>query len=149
LFTDDYAFSYDAIHTIAVESDFASDFQAGLTDAEGSLALPITVELPHGRIIAIINNDRRLLGFARLSLVHRLHLEPTSVRIPIASNTGRSRVLPGVELTARHNSYLLEILSGAKKKWLDKVGRKLRHPRKKQVAEVLLNTFRPFSGESV
>jgi hypothetical protein len=141
LFMDDHSFSYDAIHTIAVESEFAADFQAGLTDAEGSLALPVPVESPHGRIIAIVNNDRRLLGLTRLSLVHTLRLEPSSVRIRLASPKGRSHLVKGVEIVSRHPSYLLEVLSGAKKRWLAQVGPRLRHPRKRGVAKVLASTF--------
>jgi hypothetical protein len=142
LFMDDYTFAYEAIHRIAVESEFAADFQAGLADAEGSLALPIPVESPHGRIIAVVNNDKRLLGLARLSLVYMLRLEPTSVRLRLASPKGRSHFVKGVELISRHNSYLLEVLSGEKKKWLASVGTRLRHPRKRRTAEVLESTFR-------
>jgi len=142
LFKDDYTFSYEAIHTIAVESEFAAEFQAGLTDAEGSLLLPVPIETPHGRVFAMVNNDRRLLGIARVSLVYALHLEPSSVRTRLSKHRGTEHTLNSQRIVARHNSYLIEILSGAKRKWLLSVGSCLRHPAKRRIAVQLLETYR-------
>lgn len=89
---------YDTMRTIAMDEELAPYFQAGLTDAEGSLVLPQPIEYPHGRVFAIANNDRLLLGIARLSLVYRLRLEPTSVKIRLYSKRGRRHTIRGVTI---------------------------------------------------
>ena len=132
---------YDSIHSIALSEELAVDFQAGLTDAEGSLLAEKPIDSPHGRIFAASNSDKRLLGIARLSLVYRLRLEPTSVRIRLGSKKGRTHEMRGVELVTRRNNYVIEILSGAKRKWLERVGLRLRHPVKRAIAEQLLETY--------
>ncbi len=141
LFSEEMLPKYDSMHSIAVDEGLAPHFQAGLTDAEGCLLREVPVDSPHGRIFAVLNSDRRLLGIARLSLVYRLRLEPTSVRIRLGSKKGRSHRLKGIEISTRKNNYLIEILSGAKRKWLGKVGVLLRHPEKHAVAEQLLRTY--------
>lgn len=140
-FDDSMRPKYDSIYAITMDELLAADSQAGLSDAEGSLLLPQPVEYPHGRIFAVMNNDKRLLGIARLSLVNRLRLEPSSVRTRLASRRGRTHVVRGVEFVARHNNYLIEILSGAKRKWLEKVGAALWHPTKLERARTLTATF--------
>ncbi len=129
LFEDDYSPRFDVFHAIALDRQLAPEFQAGLTDAEGTLILPEPIELPHGRIFALRNSDRRLLGITRLSLVNAIRLEPNSVRIRLSSRRGRKHEIGGVMLINRKNNYLIEILSGAKRKWLERVGTKLQHPR--------------------
>ena len=129
------------MHEIAMDDQLAVDIQAGLSDAEGSLPLPEPIEYPHGRVFAMINCDRRLLGISRLSPVNKLRLEPSSVRTRLSSKTGRSHKVRGVEVTTRNNSYLIEILSGAKRKWLTKVGERLWHPEKSERAKILLATY--------
>ena len=141
LFDDSLLPRYDAIHAIAMEQDLAADFQGGLSDAEGSLHLPEEIECPHGRIFAAVNSDRRLLGIARLALVYKLRLEPGSVSTRLSSKRGRIHTLRGHEIVTRKNSYLIEILAGAKKKWLTSVGRLLWHPEKQRRAKILLATF--------
>lgn len=118
------------MHAIALDEELAPQFQAGLSDAEGSLVPPKQIEYPHGRIFAIANSDKRLLGIARLSLAYRLRLEPTSVRIRLYSKRGRQHSIRGVTITTRKNNHVLEICSGAKRKWLEQVGRLLLHPEK-------------------
>jgi hypothetical protein len=103
--------------------------------------LPEPIEYPHGRVFAAVNSDRRLLGIARLSLVNKLRLEPTSVRTRLSSKKGRRHTQRGVEIVTRRNSHLIEILSGAKKKWLTQVGQLLWHPDKLCRARVLLETY--------
>jgi hypothetical protein len=142
LFDDTMQPDYGAIHSIAMERDLAAEFQAGFTDAEGSLLMPKPIDSPHGRIFAAVNSDRRLLGIARLSLVHQVRIEPGSVRTRISSRKGRSHYLNGVEFVTRKNSYLIEILSGGKAKWLEEVGSLLWHPSKAGVAKALLQTYR-------
>ncbi len=111
---------YDSFHAVAMDDNLAANIQAGLSDAEGSLLLPQPIEYPHGRVVAAVNSDRRLLGIMRLSLVYALHLEPGSVRTRLASRRGRRHTVRGVEVVTRKNSYLIEILAGAKmviKRW--------------------------------
>ena len=87
------------------------------------------------------NGDRRLLGIARLSLVSKLKVEPSSVRTRLSSKKGRRHTVRGIEVVTRKNNYLIEILSGGKRKWLDKVGRILWHPEKLERARILLATY--------
>lgn len=141
LFLENHSPSYDAMHKIAVESEFAGHFQAGLTDAEGTLIPEARIDSPHGRIFAITNNDRRLLGIARLSLVYRLRLEPTSISIRVSKKRFSKHVIHGQTLATDRNLYVLEVLSGAKRKWLQRVGSLLRHPEKRRLAERLLATY--------
>jgi hypothetical protein len=132
---------YDAFHSIFMDNQLAADAQSGLTDAEGNLQLPVQIEQPHGRIIAANNSDRRMLGIAKLSLVSKIGLEPSSVSTRLASKKGRAHTIRGIAITTRRNNYLLEILSGAKKKWLMRVGTLLWHPEKHDKAKVLLSSF--------
>jgi hypothetical protein len=141
LFDDQMHPRYDAIHDIAMEDNLAPHFQGGLSDAESTLLPSVEIESPHGRVFAVVNSDRRLLGIARLSLVNKLRLEPTSVRTRLASKKGRRHILRGLEFVTRKNSYLIEILSGAKRKWLVNVGSLLWHPAKLQTAQSLLVTY--------
>lgn len=141
LFDDMMHPNYSAIHSIATESDLAADFQAGLSDAEGSLMMPHPIDSPHGRVFAVNNSDRRLLGITRLSLVNQLRLEPSSVRTRLASRKDRSHTVDGIQFVQRRNNYLIEILSGAKRKWLEKVGKLLWYPSKTEVAKFLLTTY--------
>jgi hypothetical protein len=141
LFNDLMQPDYGAIHSIAMEPDLAAEFQAGFTDAEGSLLTPTPIDSPHGRIFAAVNSDRRLLGIARLSLVYQIRIEPGSVSTRLSSKKGRSHFLNGVEFVTRKNSYCVEILSSGKKKWLQRVGSQLWHPSKSEVAKVLLRTY--------
>lgn len=90
-----------------------------------------------------MNSDRRLLGIARLSLVYILRLEPTSVRIRLHSRKGRQHTTKGITIITRKNSYVLEVLSGAKRKWLYRVGTILQHPEKAEYASKLLLTYSP------
>lgn len=141
LFNDDKTPRYDTILAIATDVELAPYFQAGLTDAEGTLVLPEPIEYPHGRIFAIGNNDKRLLGICRLSMVRILKLEPTSVRIRLYSKRGRRHTVRGVLIVTRRNNFILEVLSGAKLKWLNQVGQLLRHPDKASKAAILLATY--------
>ncbi len=141
LFDDEMRPNYTAIHSIAMDNELAAHFQAGLTDAEGNLLNPIPIEYPHGRIFAVINSDRRLLGISRLSLVNKLRLEPSSVRTRMSSKRGRKHRTHGIEIITRKNSYLIEVLSGAKRKWLTQVGALLWHPSKSEKAKILLSTY--------
>jgi len=139
--------------SIATNEELVPFFQAGLTDAEGSLLAPQPIEMPHGRIFAVSNNDRRLLGVSRLALLRTLHLEPSSVRIRLYSKKGREHTIRGITIKARKNNCLLEVLSGSKLKWLRQVGVHLRHPEKAAKAAILLSSYpnqRNFrlSGES-
>jgi hypothetical protein len=133
--------NYTTIHSIAVDDQLAPHFQAGLSDAEGSLMLPVPVDSPHGRVFAVVNSDRHLLGIARLSLVNKVRLEPGSVRTRLSSKKGRRHVVQELEIVTRKNNYLIEILSGAKRKWLVKVGTLLWHPDKAETAKTLLLTY--------
>lgn len=141
LFDDQMQPNYDSIHSLAMDRLLAPHFQAGLSDAESNLSRPIPVESPHGRVYAVINSDRRLLGLARLSMVNQLRLEPSSVRTRLGSKRGRRHTLNGVEFVTRKNGYLIEILSGAKKRWLAQVGQLLWHPIKFEIAKILLSTY--------
>lgn len=94
-FYDNMRPNYDSIYSMAMHDELAPHFQAGLSDAEGSLLLPVPIESPHGRIFAILNDDRRLLGISRLALIYKLRLEPTSVRIRLASKKGRQHETHG------------------------------------------------------
>ncbi len=141
LFEEDKTPRYDALHSIALDRKVAPEFQAGLTDAEGSILPPTPIDSPHGRIFAMRNSDRRLLGIARLSLVNAIRLEPTSVRTRLDTRRERKHWTKGVLLINRKNNYLIEILSGAKRKWLERVGSRLRHPRKRPLAEQLIETY--------
>lgn len=141
LFHDTMRPNYDSIYSIAMDDLLAADIQGGLTDAEGSILLPQPIEYPHGRIFAMVNSDRRLLGISRLSLVNKLRLEPTSVSTRLSNKRGRKHTTGGLEFVTRKNSYLIEILAGAKKKWLDKVGNLLWHPDKLGRVRVLASTY--------
>ncbi len=141
LFDDQMHPRYDAIHDLAMEENLAPHFQAGLSDAESALLRPVFIESPHGRVFAVINSDRRLLGIVRLSMVNKLRLEPTSIRTRLASRKGRRHMLRGVEFVTRKNGYLIEVLSGAKRKWLVKVGSLLWHQEKSEIARSLLATY--------
>jgi len=141
LFDEEMKPRYDTMLAIAVDTELAPHFQAGLTDAEGTLLLPEPINSPHGRVFAVGNSDKRLLGIARLSLLRTLRLEPTSVRIRLYSRKGRQHTVRGVTITTKKNNYILEILSGSKFKWLAQVGRNLRHPEKAEKAGILLSTF--------
>ena len=140
-FADDGSPRYEAMHDVATDFDLAPHFNAGLADAEGSLLLPVPIESPHGRVFAAINNDRRLLGITRLSLVNKLRIEPASVRTRLASRKGREHQIHGISISTRHNNYLIEILAGGKVKWLSGVGMLLKHPQKSARARVLLATY--------
>jgi hypothetical protein len=141
LFDDLMQPNYDSIHALAMDEELAVHVQGGLSDAESSLLLPEPIESPHGRIFAIINSDRRLLGIARLSLVNKIRLEPGSVRTRLANKRGRRHTVRGIEIVTRKNGYLIEILAGAKRKWLTKVGSLLWHPEKQERARLLLSTY--------
>lgn len=141
LFDESMQPNYDSIHSILMDDQLAADAQAGLSDAESNFVLPKPVENPHGRIFPLINSDRRLLGIARLSLVTKIRLEPTSVRTRLKSKKGRKHSVNGIEIVTRKNNYQIEILSGAKKKWLASVGGLLWHPRKYECAKALATTF--------
>ncbi len=141
LFHDTMRPRYDSIYSLMMDEALAPDVQGGLSDAEGSLLLPQPIEYPHGRIFAMYNGDRRLLGIARLSLVSKLKVEPSSVRTRLSSKKGRRHTVRGIEVVTRKNNYLIEILSGGKRKWLDKVGRILWHPEKLERAKILLATY--------
>lgn len=138
---------YGTVHAIAMEPELAPYFQAGLTDAEGSLVPPQPVEYPHGRVFAAANNDRRLLGIARLSLVYCLRLEPSSVKTRLSSKRGREHVVRGVKLATRKNNYVLEVCSGAKRKWIASVGMLLQHPKKAEIAQVISASYRDTSPQ--
>jgi hypothetical protein len=141
LFDDLMQPKYDSLYSLAMEDRLAADFQGGLSDAESSLLSPVPIESPHGRIFAVINSDRHLLGIVRLALVYKIRLEPTSVRTRLASKRGRRHTLRGIEIITRKNNYLIEILAGAKKKWLTEIGQLLWHPEKRQLANLLLSTY--------
>lgn len=94
----------------------------------------------------MVNSDRRLLGISRLSLVSQIRLEPSSVRTRLSSHRGRKHETHGVTIVTRKNSYLIEILSGGKKKWLERVGTLLKHPQKSRVAADLLRTYDQGAG---
>ncbi len=132
---------YDSIYSLMMDEALAPDVQGGLSDAEAILLLPQPIEYPHGRIFAMYISDRRLLGIARLSLVSKLKVEPGSVRTRLSSKKGRRHTVRGIEVVTRKNNYLIEILSGGKRKWLDKVGRILWHPEKLERARILLATY--------
>jgi hypothetical protein len=148
LFDDRMKPDYDAIYSLAMDSELSGEFQAGFTDAEGSILDPVPVDSPHGRVFAAVNNDRRLLGITRLSLVSVLRLEPSSLRIRLAGPRGRRHVTHGLEFIARRNSYRMEVLSGAKKKWLQKIGTRLWHPSKSVAARTLLLTYENQEGNT-
>lgn len=103
LFDDLMHPKYDSIHSIAMEDNFAPDFQAGSSDAESSILVPVPTESPHGRIFAVINIDRRLLGIARVSPVNKVRLEPSSVRTRLGNRRGRKHTLRGIEFVTRKN----------------------------------------------
>jgi hypothetical protein len=140
-FDDKMQPKYDSLWSVCMDDQLAADAQAGLSDAEGSLLVPVPIESPHGRVFAVINSDRRLLGISRLSLVNKLRLEPSSVRTRLASKKGRRHTTRGIEIVTKKNNYLIEILSGAKRKWLTSVGLALWHPEKLVRARTMLSTY--------
>jgi len=134
---------YDSMRRIAYDPDLAPQFQAGLTDAEGSLIPPEPIEYPHGRVFAIVNSDEVLLKIARRSLTRILRLEPSSVRVRLSSHMGREHTIRGIRIQTKQDSYVLEVCSGARRKWLGSVGTLLRHPDKAPKAALMLATYSP------